>query len=299
MKLDQALDEIYKNLSEELDNINGIEFQKKQLLSNEMTPVEKLLNYYCIFDVINSSLPREKSDGDALFFEIEKKTLENKNIMYAKCADVTFSFWILFSTMIRIKDVKLDGVRKNKEGRYSKNFKVISNLLNIKDKEIIKRTMEMFDYQAKEYWTRGNLFLLPDKTNSYGKRLMNNDRFRLTEDKLDLTLWQCFKGGKLSIYFQDNNEKLVEWIKSEHLECMFSRDFFCIEFDGITKELNYDDADIFKTNIQCMYSQESRYIEREYLFSELSENEMKNYIINLQKVIKYRNNRFIKDCENS
>lgn len=46
------------------------------------------------------------------------------------------------------------------------------------------------------------------------------------EDKVDQTLYHCFQNEVLADYFDNNNDTLINWIYSEHLECMFIDGFF-------------------------------------------------------------------------
>ena len=58
--------------------------------------------------------------------------------------------------------------------------------------------------------------LLPDKN-------MNIERYPVSEDRIDVTLYECFEGGALAKYFEKGDEGLREWVKREHLELLFNR----------------------------------------------------------------------------
>lgn len=65
-------------------------------------------------------------------------------------------------------------------------------------------------------YTKGNFMLLPDKN-------MNIERYPVSEDRIDVTLYECFEGGALAKYFEKGDEGLREWVKREHLELLFNR----------------------------------------------------------------------------
>ncbi len=69
---------------------------------------------------------------------------------------------------------------------------------------------------AKTIYTEGNYMLLP-----IGKRTMNKVRYNKFEDRVDLTLYHCFSGGELSMYFK-TDEHLREWIMREKLSILFA-----------------------------------------------------------------------------
>ena len=49
---------------------------------------------------------------------------------------------------------------------------------------------------------------------------MNNLRYKIAEDRIDVTLFQSFSGGKLASFFK-NDTDLCEWINRENLKFMF------------------------------------------------------------------------------
>ena len=52
---------------------------------------------------------------------------------------------------------------------------------------------------------------------------MNIERYPVSGDRIDVTLYECFEGGALAKYFEKGDEGLREWVKREHLELLFNR----------------------------------------------------------------------------
>ena len=172
--------------------------------------LEMLMRYYK--DDIPIS-PRFLYDSDAVYFyHFDEKisSLENswEKKDFAERGDIMTSIWAPLTYYLGL----------NKEGKIiAKNDTI---LLNHKNEE-----WTLFNDLAEQYASRGNLLLLPNMRNSAGKRNLNPDKFMMSEDKLDQFLYYCFKGN-LFEYFNSDNKNLVEWLYSEKLECMFSKDFF-------------------------------------------------------------------------
>ena len=82
-----------------------------------------------------------------------------------------------------------------------------------------KEVNDIFTRFARDYQTQGNFILLPH-------REMNPDRYKYSQDRIDMSLYECFPGGNLAKYFgispEAQNENLIEWIKSQKLEFMFA-----------------------------------------------------------------------------
>lgn len=119
----------------------------------------------------------------------------------------------------------------------------------------INKNLEEF---AKIYYSKGNYMLLP-------ARKMNLQRYRIAEDRIDITLYECFDKGTLSKFF-NSNEDLYSWIIEEKLEWMFE--------DKVSKE-----------NIKWL-TKESK----PKWISEMSTDEIYEYINNAVLLIKERNN---------
>jgi len=80
---------------------------------------------------------------------------------------------------------------------------------------------KQFTEFAKVCYTKGNFILLPDR--KMQKRGID------FEDRIDETIFECFTGGKFSEYFSNDNKKVSDWIRKEHLEMLF-------KFGNITRE---------------------------------------------------------------
>lgn len=59
---------------------------------------------------------------------------------------------------------------------------------------------------------------------------MNNQRYSVTEDRIDLTLYECFEKGALAKFFE-NEDKLKDWIDKQNLSSVFVNKNICR--DGI------------------------------------------------------------------
>lgn len=124
--------------------------------------------------------------------------------------------------------------------------------------EKIRRVNRHINQFAKVYYTKGNFMLLPN-------RQMNNERYILYEDRIDSTLYECFKGGTLYKYFGSDN-KVIDWINEENLSLMF-----------------YDEM-IAKDKVRWFVGNGHKNI------SEMSSDEVYQYLTNSTKFIKERNN---------
>ncbi len=222
-------------------------------VKNYRNSVLNLLNYYRLGILMNDiGMARDDSDGDAFYF---------KNICNEKeClnADVAFSFWTPYSCLMK----NLPKCRKN-NGMYSKNYKHISTMIALKDDKYIKEINALFESFAENYFSRGNLILLPN-------RKMNNERYRLFEDRMDAFLDWCFADGLME--FSNDESNLIRWIKSENLECMFK--------NGTIKREN------IKRLVEGVDINER--------ISRLTDEQIKEYVRNAKKIIDKRNKAFLK-----
>lgn len=124
--------------------------------------------------------------------------------------------------------------------------------------------------------------------NSSGKRNLNSDKFMASEDKLDQFLYYCFEGNLLE-YFNNDQKNLVEWIYSENLECMFSKDLFqhsLSEIENGKVVIDQKNLEITVENLQPLI--ENAEIS-EYKYRSFSKKDWKTYFDRLNKVIAYRN----------
>lgn len=58
------------------------------------------------------------------------------------------------------------------------------------------------------------------------ERQMNNQRYSVTEDRIDLTLHECFEKGALAKFFRNENE-LKDWIDKQDLSSVFVNGHMC------------------------------------------------------------------------
>ena len=151
---------------------------------------------------------RLKYDNDAKYY-LSKGYSKDE----ALHADTIISFWTIYRTVLEketgwnayktVASLKslLRQIRSNRRNDYTEKI----NCVNAK-----------LEALAKRIYSEGNYMLLPA-----GKRLMNNERYQEFEDRIDLTLLHLFSGGKLSHYFE-NDEQVCEWIKREKLDMLFA-----------------------------------------------------------------------------
>lgn len=285
-RTDEILKIIFENIRKNFDDngVTELTISFETLLAEDYTYIEKMLRKMRLFELLNIDYSKNRIlyDGDAIFFSLEG----NRD---CKRGDVLISFWTPFSRYI---DCIPKGGRRN--GAYCKTYFTISRIIEEKhNRETFKAECHEFEYLAKSYWSRGNLLYLPDRVRD-GKYNMNSDRFFSTgiqiEDKVDQTLYHCFENGVLADYFRDN-EELIKWIYSEHLECMFIDGFFNYSLNDIAKgEIIYPtNIKIRQANIQNMITDKKC---DSYMFSNCKKQEIEEYIRNANKIIAYRNTAF-------
>lgn len=225
------------------------------------------------------SVPRFLYDSDAVYFyhfDESISSLENdrKRRLLAERGDIMTSIWTPLTYYLGL----------NKDGKIiPKNNDSINPILSNPNNE----ALSLFKYLAEHYASRGNLLLLPNMTNKAGKRNLNPDKFMMSEDKLDQFLYYCFKGNLME-YFNDE-KNLVEWIYSENLECMFSKDFFkhsLSEIESGKVTVDKKNLEITITNLQPLIDD---VVISEYKYRDFSPEDWKTYFDRLNKVIAYRN----------
>lgn len=143
---------------------------------------------------------RLKYDGDARYFK-NYCGLDDENALRG---DTMISFWTPYQTAL------------NATGkvpyRYAKSHENINKL--IANARAYQGTNQKFMGLAELYHSPGNLLYLPN-------RGMNPARFQCSEDRIDKSLYECFSGGSLSKFFENNDQKVVEWIRRERLDFLF------------------------------------------------------------------------------
>lgn len=237
----------------------------------------KMLLHYYREDIPNT--PRFLYDSDAVYFyhfdeiiSFLENSWEKKD--FAERGDIMTSIWAPLTYYLGL----------NKEGKIiAKNNASIDTILsNHKNEE-----WTLFNDFAENYASRGNLLLLPNMKNSAGKRNLNPDKFMMSEDKLDQFLYYCFKGNLMEYFIDETN--LVEWIYSENLECMFSKDFFSHSLS----EIESGKVIVDKKNLEITVENLQPLIDNaeisEYKYRNFSPEDWKTYFDRLNKVIAYRN----------
>ena len=226
--------------------------------------------------------PRYLYDSDAVYFYHFDETissLENswEKKDFAERGDIMTSIWAPLTYYLGL----------NKDGKIiAKNNANIDGILSNYRKNSEK--FALFNYLAEHYASRGNLILLPNMRNSAGKRNLNPDKFMASEDKLDQFLYYCFEGNLLE-YFNNDKKNLVEWIYSENLECMFSKDFFQHSLSDIKNgkvAIDQKNLEITVENLQPLIDNAEV---SEYKYRSFSKKDWKTYFDRLNKVIGYRN----------
>ena len=149
---------------------------------------------------------RLQNDNDAMYYYKTVRLAKDK----ALCADTIISFWTLYSRLLKL------------EANWSayKTVKSLERLIyqiNTTRKndytEKIRKVNENIETFAEICYTKGNYMLLP-------KRIMNTLRYKISEDRIDLTLYECFENGELAFLFEDE-EELKTWIDEQKLSSLF------------------------------------------------------------------------------
>lgn len=150
---------------------------------------------------------RLENDNDAKYY-YEILGLTKEKALYA---DTIISFWTPYSRLLEIEA---------KWKTYKTSTKSLGSLINqiktdSKNKytEAIKQVNCNIEEFAEICYTKGNYMLLPE-------RKMNNQRYSITEDRIDLTLYECFEKGRLAKFFVNENE-LKDWIDKQNLSSVF------------------------------------------------------------------------------
>lgn len=173
-------------------------------------------------------------------------------------ADTIVSFWTPYCRLLKLEaewdiynnaktigtlEALLKQINATWENTYSTKIKAVNSKI------------EAF---AEVCYTEGNYMLLP-------QRQMNKQRYRFTEDRIDLTIYESFDKGLLSKFFK-LNDRLCSWINDENLQEV------CFD-NGIAKE-----------NIKWLVNEENP-----KLISEMKADEIYEYLNNAVKLIKMRN----------
>ena len=209
--------------------------------------LKKQKNYHRLSQKEKDKL-RLKYDNDAKYYY---KTLPEE----ALCADTIISFWTPYKRLLEVEanwiayktprslESLINQIKTNRKNDYT---------------EKIRRVNGNVEEFAKICYTKGNYMLLPE-------RQMNIQRYSVTEDRIDLTLYECFETGVLAKFFENGNN-LKDWVYEQNLSSLFIND------------------DICRDNINWFIKEnKAKWI------SEMGENEIYEYLENAILLIKKRN----------
>lgn len=190
---------------------------------------------------------RLKYDNDAKYY-YEIVGLPKDKALYA---DTIISFWTPYRRLLELEAGWI-------AYKTSKSLEcLIRQIKNYRNEAIRKINANIAEF-AQICYSKGNYILLPE-------RQMNNERYQFTEDRIDLTLYESFRNGKLAHFFHDD-EKLKEWIDNQNLSMVFKE-----------KEKNRDKIIWFISN------------ENRKGISEMSVDEVYEYLKNATLLIRERN----------
>lgn len=201
-------------------------------MSLDQNSIIKILDDYLVWEEIKvekkydqlSSKEKDelrlKYDNDAKYYksQINKDTGVKYTNEEALFADTIISFWTPYKRLLELeaewnvyktaKSLKalLWQIKSNKKTTYSERIKEVNRKVNA---------------FAKLCYTRGNFMILPN-------RQMNNQRYEITNDRLDMTLYECFGIGALSGFFKSEKE-LKDWIVVQNLSSVFIGGDICRE----------------------------------------------------------------------
>lgn len=279
--------EIENNMTEKvmakiIQELNVDKREWEELKEGPFLEIQRLFQYYRegIF-----GKQRYLYDGDAVYFynfdERIQKVLEKRSrIDMAERGDIMMSFWTPFTYFLGVNSQRI--ISKNRE-----NLNSFLEKINAEEEEV-NRICQLMHYLAHNYWTRGNLLLLPNTKNKSGKRRLNPDRYMYSQDKIDQTLWHCFASGNLHGYF-GAVKNVIEWIKAERLEILFTSELYKWTLQEIESgKVNIDSKaiEISVENLQPLVAGKDI---ANYRFQNLDKKEWKEFFTNLNKVIAYRN----------
>ena len=145
---------------------------------------------------------RLEYDCDAYYYKSVVELSEEESLR----GDTMISFW----TPYRLAIYKMTG------WSFSKTVNSLKLLIKKIDSDEAGylEVNKIFEDFAKICYTKGNFMLLPD-------RKMNTKRGEICEDRMDETLYQCFKGGALSNYFKNDDDVLCKWVDEQKLNLLF------------------------------------------------------------------------------
>lgn len=181
------------------------------------TVVDILISYFEWEKLKNTSEYQNLSSGEKDKIRLENdndaRYYRNMELSYEKAllADTIVSFWTPYKRMLCLE-------AKWNSSKTEKSLKSLLYQINLNGITDTSRNIiavnNKFENFAKICYSKGNFMLLPN-------RAMNNKRYSVTEDRIDMTLYECFEKGALATFFY-NEEQFIEWVKSEKLSFIFS-----------------------------------------------------------------------------
>lgn len=150
---------------------------------------------------------RREHDCDAFYYK--KIGFDDNESLFA---DSMISFWMPYQSRLNTKANAIEFQKpRNKTEVYK--IKKFNELINcqrqdiniINDNQILKKFFKLV-------YTKGNFMLLPNRQMQY------RGDWSFICDEIDWTLYHCHKNGSYFKYFDNDEEKVNEWIKREKLE---------------------------------------------------------------------------------
>ena len=187
----------------------------------------------CVLMILEDYLAWEKLKQQKVYARLSKKEKDELRLEYdndakyyyeiigltkekALYADTIISFWTPYSRLLKLEadwtayktskslESLINQIKTNRKNDYTKKIRQVNS------------NIEEF---AKICYTKGNYMLLPE-------RQMNNQRYSVAEDRIDLTLYECFEKGVLAKFFENEN-KLKDWIDNQNFNSVFVNDDIC------------------------------------------------------------------------
>lgn len=217
-------------------------------------------NNYTELSYAEKNILRLENDKDCKYYK--KIGFEDAESLFA---DTIISFWTIYQRLLYLEI-------NWKSYKTVKSLEALINIIENNNNDTgnkIRKLNNKLEQFAKLVYTKGNFMILPN-------RKMNCQRYRITKDRIDMTLYECFENGELSNFFK-TNLNLEEWIKKEKLDLLFLEDKIC------------------KENINWFIKNKNE----PKLFAEMCSDEIFEYIENAIKFIEERNKCYLpqKPCE--
>lgn len=149
---------------------------------------------------------RLKNDEDADYY-YNQIGLEKEEALKA---DTIISFWTPYKRLLEL-EVGLK-YYKTEKSHSALIRQIKATWLNDSTSKIVALNKKMSKF-AEVYYTKENFMLLPESR-------MNIERYQVSEDRIDLSLYECFEKGSLGNVFK-NDSALSSWIRKERLDSMF------------------------------------------------------------------------------